>query len=140
MLNAKKLAMTFSNNSYNILIYGESGVGKELFAQSIHNYSERRNKPFVSINCASVSPELIDSELFGYTSGAFTGASKGGQVGKFELAAEEHCSWMKLQKCLYISKQSFFVPWKHAKSIELADQKLQLMCVSLPPQTVPWKK
>ena len=61
-------------------------MGKELFAQSIHNYSERRNKPFVSINCASVSPELIDSELFGYTSGAFTGASKGGQVGKFELA------------------------------------------------------
>ena len=86
MLNAKKLAMTFANNSYNILIYGESGVGKELFAQSIHNYSDRRNKPFVSINCASVSPELIDSELFGYTSGAFTGASKGGQVGKFELA------------------------------------------------------
>lgn len=86
MLNAKKLAMTFANNSYNILIYGESGVGKELFAQSIHNHSDRRNKPFVSINCASVSPELIDSELFGYTSGAFTGASKGGQVGKFELA------------------------------------------------------
>ena len=69
-----------------ILILGESGVGKELFAQSIHNYSERRNKPFVAINCASISPELIDSELFGYESGAFTGASKNGHVGKFELA------------------------------------------------------
>ncbi|MCI8609721.1 MAG: sigma 54-interacting transcriptional regulator [Firmicutes bacterium] len=86
MVEAKKQAMTFASSSYNVLIYGESGVGKELFAQSIHNYSERRNKPFVAINCASISPELIDSELFGYESGAFTGASKNGQVGKFELA------------------------------------------------------
>ena len=86
MMDAKKLAMSFASSPYNILIYGESGVGKELFAQSIHNYSPRRNKPFVAINCANISPELIDSELFGYESGAFTGASKSGQIGKFELA------------------------------------------------------
>lgn len=86
MMETKKLAMSFASSPYNILIYGESGVGKELFAQSIHNYSPRRSKPFVAINCANISPELIDSELFGYESGAFTGASKSGQIGKFELA------------------------------------------------------
>ena len=86
MLETKKLAMTFAATPYNILIYGESGVGKEMFAQSIHNYSDRKNAPFVAINCASIPAELIDSELFGYESGAFTGASKKGQVGKFELA------------------------------------------------------
>lgn len=86
MVEAKQLAMSFAVSPYNILIYGESGVGKELFAQSIHNYSPRRKEPFVAINCASISPELIDSELFGYESGAFTGASKKGHVGKFELA------------------------------------------------------
>ena len=86
MTDVKKLAMSFAVSPYNVLIYGESGVGKELFAQSIHNYSIRRNKPFVAINCASISPELIDSELFGYESGAFTGAAKNGHVGKFELS------------------------------------------------------
>lgn len=86
MADAKNLAMSFAASPYNVLIYGESGVGKELFAQSIHNYSVRRNKPFVAINCASISPELIDSELFGYESGAFTGAAKNGHVGKFELS------------------------------------------------------
>lgn len=87
MTDAKKLAMSFAVSPYNVLIYGESGVGKELFAQSIHNYSIRRNKPFVAINCASISPELIDSELFGYESGAFTGASKNGHIGKIELSS-----------------------------------------------------
>lgn len=86
MEEAKDMAMSFAASPYNVLIYGESGVGKELFAQSIHNYSARRNKPFVAINCAGISPELIDSELFGYESGAFTGAAKNGHVGKFELA------------------------------------------------------
>ena len=86
MTDVKKLAMSFAVSPYNVLIYGESGVGKELFAQSIHNYSIRRKKPFVAINCASISPELIDSELFGYESGAFTGAAKNGHVGKFELS------------------------------------------------------
>ncbi len=86
MAETKQLAATFAGSAYNILIYGESGVGKELFAQSIHNCSQRKNNPFVAINCASIAPELIDSELFGYEGGAFTGASKNGQIGKFELA------------------------------------------------------
>jgi len=81
-----KLAKEFSLNSGNVLITGESGVGKELFAQSIHNYSARSKGPFVALNCASFPVELIESELFGYVEGAFTGASKKGQIGKIELA------------------------------------------------------
>lgn len=76
----------FAQSNFNFLITGESGVGKELFAQSIHNYSARRKGPFVALNCASLPEGLIESELFGYVGGAFTGASKNGQTGKFELA------------------------------------------------------
>ncbi len=79
-------AKEFANTPFNFLITGESGVGKELFAQSTHNYSARRKGPFVALNCASFPDGLIESELFGYVAGAFTGASKNGQVGKFELA------------------------------------------------------
>lgn len=70
----------------NILIYGESGVGKELFAQCIHNESERANEPFYAINCAALPENLLESELFGYSEGSFTGAKKGGKAGIFELA------------------------------------------------------
>ncbi|MFT8349157.1 MAG: sigma-54-dependent Fis family transcriptional regulator [Clostridium saccharoperbutylacetonicum] len=70
----------------NILIQGESGTGKELISQSIHNYSNRAKGPFVAVNCASIPSELVESELFGYEKGAFTGASKEGHPGKFELA------------------------------------------------------
>ena len=69
-----------------MLIQGECGTGKELFAHSIHNASSRRDKPFVSINCAAIPKELIGSELFGYVGGAFTGANRTGAKGKFELA------------------------------------------------------
>ncbi|MBU5592541.1 sigma-54-dependent Fis family transcriptional regulator [Clostridium sp. MSJ-4] len=79
---AKKAALS----QCNVLIQGPSGTGKELFAQSIHNYSQRSKEPFVAVNCASIPKELIESELFGYEKGAFTGASKEGHVGKFELA------------------------------------------------------
>ena len=81
-----KLAKEYAHNPFNFLITGESGVGKELFAQSIHNCSANKKGPFVALNCASIPEGLIESELFGYVGGAFTGASKNGQVGKFELA------------------------------------------------------
>lgn len=79
---AKRAALT----NCNILIEGPSGTGKELFAQSIHNYSKRSGGPFVAVNCASIPKELMESELFGYEKGAFTGATKEGHPGKFELA------------------------------------------------------
>ncbi len=79
---AKKISRT----NCSVLIEGESGTGKELYAQSIHNESNRRNGPFIAINCAAIPKELVESELFGYESGSFTGAVKGGRPGKFELA------------------------------------------------------
>lgn len=79
---AKKIGKTNTT----ILITGETGTGKELFAQSIHNISPRKKGPFVAINCAALPENLLESELFGYEEGAFTGAKKGGKIGLFELA------------------------------------------------------
>ncbi|KYO64493.1 Limonene hydroxylase [Thermovenabulum gondwanense] len=79
---AKKYAQLDST----VLIFGDSGTGKEIFAQSIHNESKRKNSPFVAINCAALPENLLESELFGYSEGAFTGARKGGKAGLFELA------------------------------------------------------
>jgi transcriptional regulator of acetoin/glycerol metabolism len=75
-----------SNSKSTILIIGESGTGKELFAQSIHNYSSRSDGPFIALNCGAIPEQLMESELFGYEEGSFTGAKKGGNIGKFELA------------------------------------------------------
>lgn len=86
IIECKKKAIKMANMNSNILIYGESGVGKELFAQAIHNSSDRRDYPFVTVNCAAIPEQLLESELFGYEEGAFTGAQKGGKLGKFELA------------------------------------------------------
>ena len=79
-------ARNFARLQSNILIIGETGTGKELFAQSIHNASSRRNGPFVAVNCGAIPSNLVESELFGYVDGAFTGAKKGGNMGLFELA------------------------------------------------------
>ncbi|MEY8304618.1 sigma-54 interaction domain-containing protein [Anaerosalibacter bizertensis] len=70
----------------NVIIVGDSGTGKEVFAQSIHNYSSRKDKPFIAVNCGAIPSNLIESELFGYEEGAFTGARPGGHLGKFEAA------------------------------------------------------
>lgn len=79
---SKKAAVT----DCSILLEGNSGTGKDVFAQAIHNHSKRAKGPFVAVNCAAIPRELVESELFGYEKGAFTGANKGGYPGKFELA------------------------------------------------------
>lgn len=82
----KKIAQRIAGSKANVLITGESGVGKELFAQAIHNGSDRCQKPFVAVNCGAFVETLLESELFGYESGAFTGARKEGKPGLFEQA------------------------------------------------------
>ena len=79
-------ARRYAASDSNVIIVGETGTGKELFAQSIHNASSRKNGPFVAINCAALPENLLESELFGYEEGAFTGAKKGGRPGLFEFA------------------------------------------------------
>ncbi len=79
-------AYKYSQVDSNVFIIGETGTGKELFAQSIHNASKRASQPFVAVNCAALPEPLLESELFGYTEGAFSGAVKGGKMGLFELA------------------------------------------------------
>ncbi|MCT4566169.1 MAG: sigma 54-interacting transcriptional regulator [Maledivibacter sp.] len=86
MNDVKALAKKSAKTNSNVLILGESGTGKELFAHALHNASGRNLGPFVKINCAAIPAELLESELFGYEEGAFTGAKKGGKKGKFELA------------------------------------------------------
>ncbi len=83
---AKKKALRVAEGDSTVLITGESGTGKELFAQAIHMASLRRNGPFVRVNCAGIPETLLESELFGYEPGSFTGARKAGKPGKFELA------------------------------------------------------
>lgn len=83
---AIKIASISANTNTTILLQGESGTGKEMFAQAIHNESDRRDYPFVFLNCGAIPRELVASELFGYIEGAFTGAKRGGHPGKFELA------------------------------------------------------
>ena len=86
LFQAKELARRAASGESTVLLLAESGCGKELFAHAIHSASSRRKGPFVSINCASIPESLLESELFGYEDGAFTGARKGGRAGKFELA------------------------------------------------------
>lgn len=86
LVKTKEIAKKMSKTKSSILITGESGTGKELFAHSIHNYSDRRDCPFVAINCGALNDTLLESELFGYEEGSFTGAKKGGKIGLFEIA------------------------------------------------------
>ncbi|HBC92076.1 MAG TPA: sigma-54-dependent Fis family transcriptional regulator, partial [Pelotomaculum sp.] len=86
IVKAKHMAKFVADGFSSILLYGETGTGKEMFAQSIHNASERCCRPFVALNCGALPASLIESNLFGYEEGAFTGAKKGGCTGVFEQA------------------------------------------------------
>ncbi|MDL2210523.1 sigma 54-interacting transcriptional regulator [Desulfovibrio sp. OttesenSCG-928-O18] len=86
MAEVVAVANRFAQKDATLLITGESGTGKELFAQAVHNASTRKDGPFVALNCAALSESLLESELFGYEEGAFTGATRGGKKGLFELA------------------------------------------------------
>lgn len=101
--NTIQVARSYACSHAAVLIHGETGTGKELFAQSIHNASDRRDGPFVAINCAAVSNNLLESELFGYEAGAFTGAAKTGREGLFELA---HGGTIFLDEIGEISKET----------------------------------
>lgn len=101
MKDAVEKARRYAKSNLPILIYGETGTGKEVFAQSIHNESSKASGPFVAINCSALPESLLESELFGYEEGAFTGAKKGGKPGVFELA---HAGTLFLDEIGSISK------------------------------------
>lgn len=86
MHKIKELTKRTAKTNSNVLILGESGTGKELFAHAIHSISRRSNAPFIKVNCGAIPYELLESELFGYEEGSFTGAKKGGKIGKFKAA------------------------------------------------------
>lgn len=88
MIDIKEMILKISNSSSSVLITGETGTGKEMVAKAIHYTSNRKNYPFVPMNCANIPESLFESELFGYEDGAFTGAKKGGKIGLFEIADE----------------------------------------------------
>ncbi len=84
--NVKLIAKNIAKTDSTVLLRGESGTGKELFARAIHFESQRCDAPFIAVNCASIPDNLLESEFFGYEGGAFSGAKREGQMGKFELA------------------------------------------------------
>jgi transcriptional regulator with PAS, ATPase and Fis domain len=86
MKERKQIAKKLALSEHPILIQGETGTGKELFAQAIHEHSLRKNGPFLAVNCSALTETLLESELFGYEEGAFTGAQRGGKKGLFEMA------------------------------------------------------
>lgn len=86
LVQVRELVKKVAGGKISVLIRGESGTGKEIIAQSIHRLSERSDQPFIKVNCASIPEQLLESELFGYEEGTFTGAKKGGRKGKFQIA------------------------------------------------------
>lgn len=110
----KEIARRMADSNSSVLIYGESGTGKELFAQAIHNASRRRKYPFIAVNCAALPESLLESELFGYEEGAFTGAKKGGKLGFFEMAH---------QGSLFLDEISEMAPKLQARLLRAVQEK-----------------
>ena len=94
-----------------VLITGESGTGKDVMARFIHDHSHRKEKAFVAINCAAIPDNLLETELFGYTKGTFTGQSKEGKAGLFEAARGGTLFWMRLVICHWLCRQNYCVFW-----------------------------
>jgi len=88
LLQARREAIQVAENDASVLIYGETGTGKEVFARAIHNASNRKNNVFMALNCGAIPENLIESELFGYEKGSFTGAKTTGKIGKFEICKD----------------------------------------------------
>ena len=110
----KDSAAKIAKSDSTVLIRGESGTGKEVLAQSIHDASSRRSGPFVAINCAAIPEALLESELFGYEEGAFTGAKKGGKAGRFELA---------LHGTLFLDEIGDMPPFLQAKLLRVLQER-----------------
>lgn len=124
IIEAKRIAMQFAKHDSTVLINGESGTGKELFAQSIHNESLRKYKPFVTINCASIPDNLIESELFGYVEGAFTGAAKKGKRGLFDLAHTGTVFLDEISELNLTSQQKFLRVLQERSIMRIGDNKV----------------
>ena len=134
--NVITTAKKFSQADVNVLIFGETGTGKEIFAQSMHNASRRRKGPFVAINCAALAESLLESELFGYVAGAFTGASKSGKPGLFEIATREPSSSTRSRRSHSDSRASCCAFCRSRRSCELAIRgSFRLMSAYSPPRT-----
>lgn len=101
-----------------VLLRGESGTGKELFAHAIHNASDRKYNKFIKVNCAAISETLLESELFGYEEGAFSGAKRGGKRGFLKRRITEASSLMKSVNCQPVYRQSCFVFFRKKKLSE----------------------
>lgn len=115
-VNLKCVAQNIAyHDNVTVLITGESGTGKDLFAQAIHQSSNRRAFPFVRINCAGIPHNLMESELFGYEEGAYTGARRGGKAGKLELAHNGTVFLMKSGNCRCPCRASFLHLYKNAR-------------------------
>lgn len=139
-VDTKTLAQKVADTDAPVLLEGESGVGKELYAQSIHNASSRRKGVFVAINCANFNSNMLESELFGYAEGAFTGAKKGGKIGLFEAAAGgtlflDEISEMELSlqsKLLRVLQEKRIRPVGGVKEIEVDVRVVAACNVDLP--------
>jgi transcriptional regulator with PAS, ATPase and Fis domain len=123
-LAAMEIARKYSQVDATVLITAETGTGKELFAQSIHNMSPRRSGPFVAVNCAALPESLLESELFGYVGGAFTGARRGGKVGLFEQAHGGTIFLDEIAEMPFRLQSSLLRVLQHKEVMRIGDDKL----------------